>query len=83
MTFVEGEHRLSAWMADNADVTWVETPAPWAAEQELIAAVDLPLTKNVLAATRRPPCRAMPLSGHTVARHTNCLDQVSLPIQSQ
>ena len=43
MTFVEGEHRLSGWMADNAYVTWMETPEPWATEQELIGAVDLPL----------------------------------------
>jgi len=43
MTFAEGEHRLSAWMAANASVAWVATPAPWAAERELIAAVDLPL----------------------------------------
>jgi hypothetical protein len=43
MTFVEGEHRLSAWMANNAYVTWMETPEPCAAERELIGAVDLPL----------------------------------------
>ena len=43
MTFAAGEHRLSAWMAGNAFVTWAETPEPWAAERDLIAAVDLPL----------------------------------------
>jgi hypothetical protein len=43
LTFADGEQALSAWMAENAYVTWVETPEPWAAEQELIAAVDLPL----------------------------------------
>jgi hypothetical protein len=43
LTFAEGEHRLSAWMAGNAFVTWVATPEPWATERELIAAVDLPL----------------------------------------
>jgi hypothetical protein len=43
LTFAEGEHRLSAWMAENAYVTWVETQKPWAAERELIAGVDLPL----------------------------------------
>jgi hypothetical protein len=43
MTFIEGERRLSAWMADNTYVTWVESPEPWATEQELIGAVDLPL----------------------------------------
>jgi hypothetical protein len=30
-------------MADNAFLTWLETPEPWAPERELIAAVDLPL----------------------------------------
>lgn len=43
LTFADGEQALSAWMADNAYVTWLETPEPWAAERELIAAVDLPL----------------------------------------
>jgi hypothetical protein len=43
LAFAGGEHRLSAWMADHAFVTWVETPEPWAAERELIAVVDLPL----------------------------------------
>jgi hypothetical protein len=43
LTFADGEQALSAWMADNAYVAWLETPAPWAAERELIAAVDLPL----------------------------------------
>ena len=43
LTFAGGEQALSAWMADNAYVTWLETPEPWAAERELIAAVDLPL----------------------------------------
>jgi hypothetical protein len=43
LTFTDGEQALSAWMADNAYVAWVETPQPWAAERELIAAVDLPL----------------------------------------
>jgi hypothetical protein len=50
LTFADGEQALSAWMADNALVTWVETPEPWAAERELIAAVDLPLN---LAQNRR------------------------------
>jgi hypothetical protein len=43
LTFAAGEAELSAWMADNAYVTWVETPQPWAAERELITTVDLPL----------------------------------------
>jgi GIY-YIG catalytic domain-containing protein len=43
LTFAGGEQTLSAWMADNAYVIWMETPAPWAAERELIAAVDVPL----------------------------------------
>ena len=43
LTFAAGEARLSAWMADNAYVTWVETDRPWVAEQRLIASVNLPL----------------------------------------
>jgi hypothetical protein len=29
LTFAAGEARLSAWMADNAYVAWVETERPW------------------------------------------------------
>ena len=43
LTFAAGEARLSAWMADNAYVTWVETERPWRAEQRLIASVSLQL----------------------------------------
>jgi hypothetical protein len=43
LTFAAGEARLSAWMADNAYVTWVETDRTWLAEQRLIASVNLPL----------------------------------------
>jgi GIY-YIG catalytic domain len=32
LTFAVGEPVLSAWMADNAYVTWVETEQPWVAE---------------------------------------------------
>jgi hypothetical protein len=43
MTFVEGEHRLSAWMAENAYVSWIACERPWELEDTLIAALDLPL----------------------------------------
>jgi hypothetical protein len=43
LTFAAGEARLSAWMADNAYVAWVETERPGLAEQRLIAPVNLPL----------------------------------------
>jgi hypothetical protein len=43
LTFAAGEARLSAWMADNASVTWVEADHPWLAEQQFIASVNLPL----------------------------------------
>jgi hypothetical protein len=42
-TFVAGEQALSAWMADNAFVSWVIRERPWELEDDLIAAVDLPL----------------------------------------
>jgi hypothetical protein len=38
-----GEANLSAWMAENAFVTWIETPEPWVAEHFLIQELDLPL----------------------------------------
>jgi hypothetical protein len=34
---------LSEWMAENAFVSWVVREAPWELEDELIAALDLPL----------------------------------------
>jgi hypothetical protein len=43
LTFAAGEGKLSAWMADNAYVTWVETERLWLAEQQLIASMSLPL----------------------------------------
>ena len=43
MTFGLGEQALSAWMADNAFVSWVVREAPWELEDDLIAALDLPL----------------------------------------
>jgi hypothetical protein len=43
ITFVEGEQALSAWMTENAYVSWVIRHCPWELEDELIAALDLPL----------------------------------------
>jgi hypothetical protein len=43
MTFGAGEQVLSEWMAENAFVSWVVREAPWELEDELIAALDLPL----------------------------------------
>jgi hypothetical protein len=43
MTFVAGEHALSAWMAENAYVSWMARPQPWELEDSLIAELDLPL----------------------------------------
>lgn len=43
MTFVQGEQALSAWMNENAYVSWVVRDHPWELEAELIAALDLPL----------------------------------------
>jgi hypothetical protein len=40
---VEGEQALSSWMAENAYVSWVVRGRPWELEDELIAALDLPL----------------------------------------
>jgi hypothetical protein len=43
MTFGTGEPALSAWMGENAFVSWVVREAPWELEDELIAGLDLPL----------------------------------------
>ena len=42
-TFVHGEQVLSAWMAENAFVSWVARERPWELENALIAGLDLPL----------------------------------------
>ena len=52
MTFVAGEQALSAWMAENAYVSWVIHNEPWELEDELIAALDLPL--NLRGNTHQP-----------------------------
>jgi hypothetical protein len=43
LTFVEGEQRLSQWMAENAFVTWME---PWNVEKRLISTTCLPLNRD-------------------------------------
>ncbi len=43
LTFADGEHRLSAWMAENAYVTWVELDRPWLVEGQLITLLSVPL----------------------------------------
>jgi len=42
-TFVDGEQVLSAWMAENAFVSWVMRERPWDLEGDLIRELDLPL----------------------------------------
>lgn len=41
--FGDGEAPLSAWMAENAFVTWVANPEPWLVEATLIRSLPLPL----------------------------------------
>jgi hypothetical protein len=43
LTFADGEAALSEWMAENALVTWLTTPAPWQTEAAVISRLDLPL----------------------------------------
>lgn len=42
-TFGPGEDLLSAWMAENAFVTFASHPEPWIAKHDLIRDLDLPL----------------------------------------
>lgn len=43
MTFAQGESVLSAWMGENALVSWVVHEQPWELEQLLIGSLDVPL----------------------------------------
>ena len=52
MTFMEGEQALSAWMTENAYVSWMVRDSPWELEDDLIATLDLPLN---LKGNRRNP----------------------------
>lgn len=51
-TFGPDEALLSAWMAENAFVTWTEHPEPWHLEDELIRDLSLPL--NLRGNERHP-----------------------------
>jgi hypothetical protein len=42
-TFTDGEQVLSAWMAENAFVSWVVRDRPWELEDALIDGLELPL----------------------------------------
>ena len=43
MTFAAHEQDLSAWMAENAWVAWIEHAEPWALEARLLREISLPL----------------------------------------
>ncbi|MFJ6844540.1 GIY-YIG nuclease family protein [Streptomyces griseoluteus] len=44
MTFGKaGEATLSQWMADSAEVCWIEQSEPWDMESQLISQLDIPL----------------------------------------
>ena len=43
ITFSTGEQRLSEWLAENARVVWTVCDQPWQLEEELLAALDLPI----------------------------------------
>lgn len=43
LTFGPGESVLSEWIDEHARITWIVTPEPWTAEQQLIADLSLPL----------------------------------------
>jgi hypothetical protein len=73
LTFADGEHALSRWMAANARVCWHVTPDPWLSETALIGQLSLPLNldqnsagpfRGQLSALRaqcRTRARAMPV----------------------
>jgi hypothetical protein len=49
MTFVQGERALSAWMAENAYVSWIVRQHPWKPEDDVIAVLNLP--RNLMGNT--------------------------------
>jgi hypothetical protein len=51
-SFVDKESALSAWMAENALVAWVETPKPWVLEDHLLKVLSLPL--NIQGNAKHP-----------------------------
>ncbi len=75
MTFGTGESTLSAWMAANALVCWVEHPRPWETEEALIRSVSLPLNLQgnqhhpfhaqltAIRAAAKQRARLLPVSG--------------------
>jgi hypothetical protein len=54
-TFADGEQLLSAWMSENAFVSWVIRERPWELEHDLLGAVDLPLNLEGNIGPRVPP----------------------------
>jgi hypothetical protein len=54
-TFADGEQVLSAWMSQNAFVSWLVRERPWELERDLITTVDLPLNLEGNAAHRFHP----------------------------
>jgi len=72
-TFVTGEQKLSAWMAENAYVSWIVHSRPWELEDYLIAALDLPL--NIDGNSRNQFCPVLR------AARARCMAQaMALPI---
>ena len=57
MTFGAGEHKLSAWMEENAFVSWIEHPEPWVIEPELIRELRPPL--NLADNSHHPFCEQL------------------------
>ncbi|SCL70398.1 hypothetical protein GA0070606_5386 [Micromonospora citrea] len=69
----EGEKRLTAWMAEHAQVVWAATDQPWKLEEELIRSCVLPLNLDqnrhgsfhgqlsALRATQRAQARLLPV----------------------
>lgn len=55
MTFGFGEQVLSAWMAENAMVSWIVEPEPWLLEAFLIADLDVPINLEGNAGNRFHP----------------------------
>jgi hypothetical protein len=77
LTFVQGEQVLSAWMGQNAIVSWLIQDRPWELEDQLIALLDLPL--NLEGNTRNGFHRVLSDARRRCVAHAKALPVVPNP----
>lgn len=73
LTFAASESKLTAWIAANAAVAWIEVESPWRLESHLLRQLSLPL--NIDKNAQHPFCREL-----RALRAGACARARSLPI---